>query len=72
MNTVCKLILNKNLLKLPVCGNSAVNESNMFIRNNSNIAYTETTTVYHDLAKWTHLHDILKLFVHVPQCKLTC
>ena len=26
---------------------------------------------YHDLTEGTHLHDILKLFIHISQCKYT-
>lgn len=27
---------------------------------------------YHNLSKRSHLHNVLKLLIHVPECELTC
>lgn len=28
--------------------------------------------VYHNLSKWTHLHDVLELLIHVSEGELAC
>jgi len=34
--------------------------------------YLRNTRInYHDLRKWSHLHNILELFIHIPECELS-